>query len=125
MLQDFKKFVTQGNVLDLAVAVIIGAAFGAVITSFVNDILMQVIGIFTGKPSFNDLYFTINNSQIRYGAFLTALVSFLIIAFAIFMVIKAVEKMQNMRGTTEEADDTPSAEELLAEIRDLLRSQSR
>jgi len=89
MFAGFKKFLLRGNVVDLAVAVVIGAAFGAVITSFVTDILTPLIAAIGGKPDFSALVLTINNSAIRYGVFLNALISFLLIAAAIYFVVVA------------------------------------
>ena len=124
MLDDFKKFIMKGNVLDLAVAVIIGAAFGAVVLSFTNDIVMPIIGAVFGKANFSDLYFKLGDGVVAYGKFITVLLNFLIIAFAIFLVIKAFEKMQNMRGTKEEENEPLTVEgEILTEIRDLLKAQ--
>lgn len=119
---DFRKFVMRGNVLDLAVAVIIGVAFNAVVTSLVNDVIMQFIAAIVGKPNFNDLTFTIGEGVIYYGKFLTALVNFLIIAATLFVIIKAFEEMQKRRkGAGEDADEEKSDEVvLLTEIRDLL-----
>jgi large conductance mechanosensitive channel len=122
MLQDFKKFVTKGNVLDLAVAVIIGIAFGLLVNSFVKDIIMPIVGAVVGKPSFNDLTLGIGDGVIRYGSFLTLLVNFLIIAFVLFLIVQAAEKLQRMRGAKEIAAD-PTEVELLVEIRDLLRQR--
>jgi large conductance mechanosensitive channel len=122
MLQDFKKFVTKGNVLDLAVAVIIGIAFGLLVNSFVKDIIMPIVGAVVGKPTFDDLTLGIGDGVIRYGSFLTLLVNFLIIAFVLFLIVQAAEKLQSLRGAKEiEAD--PTEVELLVEIRDLLRQQ--
>ena len=124
MLDDFKKFIMKGNVLDLAVAVVIGAAFGLLINSLVKDIIMPIIGAIVGKPSFNDLTFKIGDGVVAYGSFLTLLVNFLIIAFVLFLMIKAFEKMQSMRGTAEaEAEPLTVEGEILAEIRDLLKAQ--
>ena len=126
MLQDFKKFLMQGNIVDLAVAVVIGAAFGAVVTSAVNNILMPIIGIIGGEPTFDQYFFTINGSQIRWGSFLTSLVSFIIIAAAIFVALKAFEKSQQLRkqkADTDETEELSVSEELLTEIRDLLNAQ--
>ena len=122
MLQDFKKFITKGNVLDLAVAVIIGIAFGLLVNSFVKDIIMPIIGAVVGKPSFNDLTLGIGDGVIRYGSFLTLLVNFLIIAFVLFVIVQAAEKLQNMRSQADKEDD-PSELDVLTEIRDLLRQQ--
>ena len=124
MLSDFKKFIMKGNVLDLAVAVIIGGAFGLLINSMVQDIIMPIIGAIVGKPSFEDLTLDIGDGVIRYGSFLTLLVNFLIIAFVLFLIIKSFEKMQSMRGTKEEEAEPLTVEgEILAEIRDLLKEQ--
>jgi large conductance mechanosensitive channel len=94
MLNEFKAFINRGNVLDLAVAVILGAAFGAVVTSFVNDILMQIIAAIFGQPDFGGLAFNLGNGVIKYGLFLNAVINFLIVAFAIFLVIKAYNQMR-------------------------------
>jgi len=127
MLQEFKKFILRGNVLDLAIAVVIGTAFKAVIDALVNNIVMPIIGIVGGKPSFNAYTLTINDSIIKWGTFVTAVVSFLIIAAALFVMIKSFEKLQNLRkdaADTEETNDPLTVgEELLAEIRDLLKAQ--
>ena len=97
ILKEFREFINKGNVLDLAVAVVIGAQFNAVVTSFTNNVLMQVIGaIFGGKPSFEDYVVTINGSKIAYGTFLTALINFVIIAFVLFLVVKAANKAREM-----------------------------
>jgi large conductance mechanosensitive channel len=120
-VKEFKEFIDRGNVVDLAVAVVLGAAFGAVITSFVNNILLQIIAIIVGKPSFNDLDFEINDAVIRYGAFLTDLVSFLSIAFAVFLVVKAYNRIR--RPKVEEAAAVTEVQ-LLTEIRDALVRQS-
>ncbi len=124
MLEDFKKFLMKGNIVDLAVAVVIGAAFAAVVTSAVDNVLMPIIGIIGGEPSFDAYFFTVNGSQIRWGSFLTSLVSFIIIAGAVFVALKAFEKAQSMRSAEADVEDDALSvsEELLVEIRDLLRS---
>ncbi len=94
MLNEFKAFINRGNVLDLAVAVILGAAFGAVVNSFVNDILMQIIAAIFGQPNFASLSFNLGNGVIKYGSFLNAIINFLIVAFAIFLVIRAYNQMR-------------------------------
>jgi large conductance mechanosensitive channel len=120
--QDFRKFIMRGNVLDLAVAVVIGVAFNAVVNSLVNDVIMQFIAAIVGKPDFSDLTWTLNDAVIRYGSFLTALINFLIIAATLFVIIKAFEEMQKRRRCGgEDADEEKSDEVvLLSEIRDLL-----
>jgi len=137
MIQEFKKFVVRGNVLDLAVAVILGAAFGAIVTSLVNDIIMPPIGMLLGGVDFTNLFINLSGGSyaslaaaeeagaavIRYGIFLNTVINFLIVAFAIFLVIKTVNSMQKKEKTAPAAPPAPSAEEkLLTEIRDLLKS---
>lgn len=98
LMDEFKAFILRGNVVDLAVAVVIGAAFGAVVTSLVNDVIMPLIGAFGGKPSFDQYYWVLNNSQIKVGTFITALVAFLILAAVIFFfVIKPVNWLMARR----------------------------
>ena len=122
MLKGFRDFVMRGNVLDLAVAVVIGVAFNAVVTSLVNDVIMQIIAAIVGKPNFDNLTFTIGSGIIYYGRFLTALINFLIIAATLFVIIRSFEELQKRRrGTEEELEDAPEDIVLLSEIRDLLR----
>jgi large conductance mechanosensitive channel len=125
LVKDFRDFVMRGNVLDLAVAVIIGVAFNAVVNSLVNDVLMQIVAAVFGQPNFDDLLFTINDGQIYYGRFLTAVVNFLIIAATLFVIIKAFEEMQKRRRRQGEdvAEDKIDEVVLLSEIRDLLRDR--
>jgi large conductance mechanosensitive channel len=126
MIDEFKKFILRGNVIDLSVAVIIGLAFKAVIDGLVGFIIMPIIGIIGGKPSFDQYFLTINDSKIRWGSFLTVLVSFLIVAAALFAVVKSFEKLQQLRKETvvdEPEQELTASEQLLGEIRDLLRAQ--
>ncbi len=125
VLKDFRDFVMRGNVLDLAVAVVLGVAFNRVVTSLVNDVLMQIIAVIVGEPNFSGLTFTVNGGIIYYGRFLTALVNFLIVAATLFVIIRAFEEMQRRRPG---AGDEPTQEKtdevvLLGEIRDLLRER--
>ena len=115
----------RGNVLDLAVAVVIGVAFNAVVNSLVDDVLMQIIAAIVGEPNFNNLNFTLNDGIIYYGRFLTALINFLIIAATLFVIIKAFEEMQKRRRSAGEdvAEDKSDEVVLLGEIRDLLRER--
>ncbi len=127
LVKDFRDFVMRGNVLDLAVAVVIGVAFNAVVTSLVNDVLMQIIAAIVGKPDFNDLTFTIGDGIIYYGRFLTALINFLIIAATLFVIIRAFETMQQRRKRdVEDVPEVARTDEaiLLTEIRDLLRARA-
>ena len=121
LLSDFRKFIMRGNVLDLAVAVIIGIAFNAVVNSLVNDVIMQIIAAIVGKPNFDQLTFTLGDGIIYYGKFLTALINFLIIAATLFVIIRAFEELQKRRrGTAEEIEEAPEDIQLLTQIRDLL-----
>jgi large conductance mechanosensitive channel len=119
MIKEFKEFIAKGNVIDLAVAVVLGLAFSAVITSFTNDILMQILAIFGGKPDFSDYTITINDAVIYWGSFLTAIVNFLIIALALFLVVKVINSMQNLRKAQEAAAEETEIV-LLTQIRDAL-----
>lgn len=130
MVSEFKDFAMKGNVVDMAVGIIIGAAFGKIVASFVNDILMPPLGLAMGGVNFTDLSYVLQEAQgevaavaIKYGAFIQSIVDFLIVAFAIFIGIKAMNSMQKAREEEEaEAPPEPSAEEvLLSEIRDLLK----
>ncbi len=118
MIQEFKDFINRGNVIDLAVAVVIGAAFGTVIASFVDDILMQIVAAIFGQPNFNQLTMDLGDSVIRYGRFLTAFINFVFIALAVFLVVKAYNAMKD-----DDEDDEPTEVDLLTEIRDTLRSR--
>ncbi|MEL7207408.1 MAG: large conductance mechanosensitive channel protein MscL [Actinomycetota bacterium] len=120
MLKEFKEFIDRGNVVDLAVAVVLGGAFGAVVTSFVDDILMQIVAAIVGEPDFSSLTFDLGDSVIAYGSFINALVSFLLIGFAVFLVVKAINAA---KGEAEEEEAGPSETDLLAEIRDELKAQ--
>ncbi|MBP7928613.1 MAG: large conductance mechanosensitive channel protein MscL [Acidimicrobiia bacterium] len=118
MLKEFKEFIARGNIVDLAVAVVIGTAFTTLIKSFVDNVLMPLVAAILGgnKPDFTAYFFTIGESKIRYGTFLTALVSFVILAFAVFLVVKAINKFYKK----EEADAGPSEIDLLTDIREIL-----
>ena len=125
MVKEFREFLLRGNVVDLAVAVIVGAAFGAVVASFVNDVLMQIVGIFVGEPDFGGLTLTINDSEIRYGAFLNSVITFVTVAAAIFFfVVRPVNALMARRkaGLEPEPEAVPEDVVLLGEIRDLLRA---
>ena len=124
MLKDFKAFLLRGNVMELAIAVVIGVAFKAIIDSLVADIVMPIIGIVGGQPSFDEYTITINDSVIRWGAFATEVVSFVVIAAALFVIMKGIEKVQQLRKEAGEEPESLTVEgELLTEIRDILRAQ--
>lgn len=95
MLKEFKEFALKGNIMDMAIGVIIGGAFQKIVSSLVDDIIMPAIAIFTGKVDFSDLVATVGNSQIKYGSFITTIVDFLIIAFSIFLAIRSINKLNN------------------------------
>lgn len=118
LLQEFKAFVLRGNVVELAIAVVIGVAFGAVVTSFVNDIIMQIIAAIGGQPNFASLDFTINDASIRYGAFLNAVISFLILAGVIFFFVVKPMNMLIARSRREAPADptTMKCPDCLSEI---------
>lgn len=120
ILKDFRAFAMRGNVIGLAVGVIIGGAFGAIINSLVADILMPIIGVISGGVDFTGLSVKVGEASIAYGKFIQAIVSFLIIAFALFMVFKLINTVKE--GGAVEHPATPE-EQLLTEIRDLLKSQ--
>lgn len=119
---DFKKFIMQGDLVAIAVAFVLGAAFKTVVDVMVNAVIMPIVAIPFGKPSFDDVVITVNDSRILIGTFITALISFLIIGATLFVVVKAYEKMKALRSREEIAED-PSEVELLGEIRDLLKQQ--
>ena len=123
MIKEFREFINRGNVVDLAVAVVIGAAFAAVVTSFTDDLLMPIIAAIIGQPDFSDLTITLGDSTVFYGNFLTALVNFLIVAFAVFLVVKAINSAQERMSRAEEEDEGPSEVELQTQIRDSLQSR--
>ena len=125
MINDFRDFILRGNVVDLAVAVVIGAAFGAVIASFVADLLTPLIAAIFGKQDFSTLTFTINGSTFKYGSFINALITFAMIAAAVFFfVVRPVNYLRARQAAGEEEAPPPTEEvQLLTEIRDALRSR--
>ena len=131
MLKEFKEFAMKGNVIDLAVAVIIGGAFGKIVTSLVDDLLMPLLGLLLGRINFADLKYVIApagagiaESALMYGAFIQAVVDFLIISFSIFLFIKLLSSFRKKETEEPPKPDEPGKEELLlAEIRDLLKNR--
>jgi large conductance mechanosensitive channel len=129
IVKEFKAFAMKGNVMDMAVGIIIGAAFGKIVTSIVNDIIMPPIGLLVGGVNFSDLKFVMNEAlgtapavTINYGNFLQVTFDFLIVAFAIFMVIKAMNSMKKKQEAAPAEPTVPNTQEiLLTEIRDLLK----
>ncbi|KEZ48713.1 MULTISPECIES: large conductance mechanosensitive channel protein MscL [Metabacillus] len=122
MLKDFKKFAIKGNVIDLAVGVIIGTAFGKIVTSLVNDIVMPLIGILIGGVNFSGLDYAFGKAIVKYGAFIQTIIDFFIIAFSVFLFVRFFERFK----TKDEQKPVPTLtneEKLLTEIRDLLKTQ--
>ena len=140
-IKEFKEFAMKGNVMDMAVGVIIGGAFGKIVTSLVNDVLMPLISVATGGISFTDLFINLSDdvkyktldeaqkagaSVFAYGQFIQNIIDFLIVAFCIFLMIKGMNKLNRKKeepAPEPEAPKGPTQEELLAEIRDLLKKQ--
>jgi large conductance mechanosensitive channel len=142
MLKEFRDFIARGNVMDLAVGIIIGAAFTAIVNSLVTDLINPIIGFVTGGLDFTNLFVNLGDGEyvslaaareagapvFAYGAFLTAVINFLIIAFVVFMLVKAVNRIrESAKGKEEEAPPPPAGptpEQLLGEIRDLLKARA-
>ncbi|URL06386.1 large-conductance mechanosensitive channel protein MscL [Avibacterium sp. 21-595] len=128
-MKEFREFAMRGNVVDMAVGVVIGGAFGKIVSSFVADVIMPVLGLFTGGVDFKDLHLVLKEAvgdvpavTLNYGVFVQNIVDFVIIAFAIFLVVKGMNKMKKPAEEPEAAPAEPSNEEkLLTEIRDLLK----
>ena len=127
MIKEFRDFIAKGNVMDLAVGIIIGAAFTAIVTSLVEDLINPLIGLFVGGLDFSGLSFGVGEAQFMYGNFITAVSNFLIVAWVVFMLVKAVNRV---RSVAEKPDDVepevqtmPSELDVLIEIRDQLRAE--
>lgn len=120
MWRELKDFITGGNVVGLAIAVVMGVAFGLVVTSFTNDVLMQIIAALGAEPNFSDLSITLRGTEVRYGAFLNAVINFLIVALTMFVVVKGYNRLARNRLAVPESE-----KELLRQIRDTLRDRSQ
>ena len=133
LIQEFKAFAARGNVIDMAVGIIIGAAFGKIVSSFVGDVIMPPIGLILGGVDFSDLAVTLKAAEgdipavvIAYGKFIQTIIDFIIVAFAIFMGIKVINKLKREEAEEPSVPPAPSPEEvLLTEIRDLLKNQQK
>ena len=123
LVEEFKTFITRGNVLDLAVGIIVGGAFTAIVTSLVNDILMPFIGTILGGVNFSSLSITYKGAIIGYGAFIQAIINFLLIALTVFLLVKAINKISRKKEEKKEAPKPAADVVLLTEIRDLLKAQ--
>jgi len=132
IMKEFKEFAVKGNVVDMAVGIIIGGAFGKIVSSFVGDVVMPPIGLLVGGVDFTDLSVTLKEAvgetaavTLNYGSFIQSAVDFTIVAFAIFIMVKAINSLKRKEEEAPEAPPAPSSEEvLLKEIRDLLAKQS-
>lgn len=136
-IQEFKEFAMRGNVIDMAIGVVVGGAFGKIVTSLVNDIIMPGVGVLTGGINFSDFKFVIQKGvtegseiitpevAITWGSFVQTIIDFLIIAFCIFLAIKAINKFKKPVEEAPAAPAGPTQEELLTEIRDLLKDQAK
>jgi large conductance mechanosensitive channel len=125
LLEEFKDFINQGNLIELAVAFILGLAIKSVIDSLVNDVVMPIIGAIFGKPSFDALTLKIGDGVVFYGRFLSAIINFLIIAVVIFFMVKIYEKLVSLKGPKAEEAKEQDEKDVLIEIRDLLAQQNR
>ncbi|MCM3354462.1 large conductance mechanosensitive channel protein MscL [Bacillus sp. FSL K6-1012] len=127
MWKEFKTFAMRGNIVDLAIGVVIGGAFGKIVTSLVNDIIMPLVGLLLGGLDFSGLSFTFGDAVVKYGSFIQTIVNFLIISFSIFIVIRTLNQLKRKKEAEEEAEAEAAdvQEELLKEIRDLLKQQTR
>ena len=142
LIKEFKEFAVKGNAFDLAVGVIIGGAFGKIVTSVVDDLIMPIVAAIVGKPDFSNLYIAMGKgsetipagtvlakakelapdaSIFAYGNFITVLINFILLAFVVFLLIKGINKMKKEEAPAPEAPAGPTQEQLLAEIRDLLK----
>lgn len=130
MIKEFKDFIAKGNVMDLAVGIIIGAAFTAIVTSIVDDLVNPLIGLIIGGVDFGSISFGLGDAQFMVGNFINAVIKFLIIAWVVFLIVKGLNKMKDVAMKVEvvepepEAPAGPTAEELLAEIRDALKARA-
>lgn len=120
MFKEFKQFIARGNVIDLAVGVIIGAAFTSIVKSLVSNIINPLIGIFIGKIDLSNLVFKVGGATFKYGSFINSVINFLIISFVVFLIVKAVNKITRK----EKKEAGPTAEDYLKDIRDLLESKT-
>jgi len=125
MISEFREFAVKGSLIDMAVGIIIGAATGKMVSTLVENILMPIIGVFMGGVNFTELSIKVGDAAIGYGAFIQAMIDFIIIAFVVFMILKAINKMKENAAKEEEEAEDPADVALLSEIRDLLKQQGR
>ena len=131
MMNEFKDFISRGNVIDLAVGVIIGGAFGTIVSSLVDDILMPIIGVILGGVDFSNLSIKVEDATVKYGMFIQNVIDFLIVAFCVFLLVKFVNKLSEItekkKKKEEKKEEAKKADDivLLEEIRDLLKKQNK
>ncbi|WFE74865.1 large conductance mechanosensitive channel protein MscL [Roseinatronobacter sp. S2] len=127
MFKEFKTFITRGNVMDMAVGIIIGAAFTAIVTSLVDDLVNPLIGVFVGGVDFSEVSFGLGEAQFMIGNFINAIIKFLIIAWVVFLLVRTINRISSINKKEEapaaQAPKGPTAEELLIEIRDTLKAK--
>lgn len=125
MVKEFKEFISKGNVLDLAVGVIIGGAFGKIVSSLVSDVLMPIIGVITGGVDFTTLSITIKDASVNYGLFIQNIIDFLIVAFCVFIMVKLTNKFRKKEVVVEKKVTKSEEVILLTEIRDTLKKKTK
>lgn len=125
VIKEFKAFIERGSVIDLAVGVVIGGAFSSIVTSLVNDIIMPLIGIIIGGIDFTGLSFKVGSAYVKYGNFIQNVVNFLIIAFALFLLVKGINKLSHKEEPKKEESKKSDEVILLEEIRDVLKKKSK
>ncbi len=123
IVKEFREFAVKGNVVDLAVGVIIGAAFGKIVSSLVEDVVMPVLGVVMGGLNFSGLALNVGSATLKYGKFLQTCLDFLIVAWAIFLIVKLINRLKREEPKVEEPKAPPRQEVLLEEIRDLLKAR--
>ncbi len=125
IVSEFKEFALKGSLVDMAVGIVIGAAISQMVGALVDSVIMPIVGIFLGGIDFSSLAYSVGDANIGYGAFIQAMINFLIIAFVIFMILKAINKMRAAAGAEaeEEPEEVAADVELLTEIRDLLKQR--
>lgn len=123
MLKEFKEFIARGNVVDMAVGIIVGAAFTSIVKSLVDNLINPLIGLFLGKIDLSNMVWTVGEAQFKYGSFLNAVINFLIISFVVFLMVKVINHFRNSNEKEEAPQPSPEAE-YLKEITQLLRKQN-
>ncbi len=124
ILQEFRDFISRGNVVDMAVGVIVGGAFSSIVKSLTTNLINPLLGLFVGKIDFSALVLTVEHTQFRFGSFINAIINFLIIAFIVFLLVKGINKIEKMAGAKEKAATVDPQVAYLKDIRDLLINQA-